>query len=68
MSCPHFCVAPRQKRVPCVRLSTQSRRSDIAGPSSDLGDDDDDDDDDDEDLDDDDVHLGLGSDLSLDDL
>ncbi|XP_056459351.1 putative golgin subfamily A member 8I [Gadus chalcogrammus] len=59
--------APRQKRVPCVRLSTRSRRSDIAGPSSDLGDDDEDDDNDD-DLDDDDVHLGLGSDLSLDDL
>ncbi|CAL8309087.1 unnamed protein product [Lota lota] len=52
-----------QKRV---RLSTQSRRSDIAGPSSDLNEGDDDDDDD-EDLDDD-VNLGLGSDLSLDDL
>ncbi|KAJ3599544.1 hypothetical protein NHX12_033503 [Muraenolepis orangiensis] len=57
--------AHRQKSVPHVRLSTQSRPCDIAGPSRDLGDDDDDDDDDDKDLDDD---VNLGSDLSLDDL
>lgn len=56
--------AHRQKSVPHVRLSTQSRPCDIAGPSRDLGDDDDDDDDD-KDLDDD---VNLGSDLSLDDL
>ena len=74
LSCPfpvllHRCVAPQQKRVPRVRLSTRSTRSDVAGPASDLGDDDDDDDEDlDDDDDDDDVHLGLGSDLSLDDL
>ena len=71
LSCPfpvlHRCVAPQQKRVPRVRLSTRSTRSDVAGPASDLGDDDDDEDLDDDD-DDDDVHLGLGSDLSLDDL
>ncbi|CAL8254635.1 unnamed protein product [Merluccius merluccius] len=65
-------LVPRQKSIPRVRLSTQSRRSDIAGPSSNLGEGDDeedlnDDDDDDKDLDDD-VNLELGSDLSLDDL
>ncbi|KAM8745708.1 dynactin subunit 1 [Acanthopagrus latus] len=49
---------------PRVRLSVQSRRSDFAGPASDLEDDDDDNDD----LLDDDVNPDLGSDLSLDDL
>ncbi|XP_078141869.1 uncharacterized protein LOC139908786 [Centroberyx gerrardi] len=57
--------ALHQKGVQRVRLSTQSRRSDFAGPGSDLEEDDDDDDDD---LLDDDVNLGLGSDLSLNDL
>lgn len=51
-----------------MRLSVQSRRSDFAGPGSDLEEDDDDDDDDDNDLLDDDVNPDLGSDLSLDDL
>ncbi|XP_068558489.1 general vesicular transport factor p115 [Cebidichthys violaceus] len=55
--------APHQK--PRVRLSIQSRRSDFAGPGSDLEDDDDDDGDD---LLDEDVNADLGSDLSLDDL
>ncbi|KAM6939328.1 uncharacterized protein PEZ65_005404 [Lycodopsis pacificus] len=55
--------APHQK--PRVRLSVQSRRSDFAGPGSDLEDDDDDDGDD---LLDEDVNADLGSDLSLDDL
>ncbi|XP_030289142.1 E3 ubiquitin-protein ligase BRE1A isoform X2 [Sparus aurata] len=49
---------------PRVRLSVQSRRSDFAGPASDLEDDDDDNDD----LLNDDVNPDLGSDLSLDDL
>ncbi|XP_054458910.1 dynactin subunit 1 [Anoplopoma fimbria] len=48
---------------PRVRLSVQSRRSDFAGPGSDLEDDDNDDD-----LLDEDVNPDLGSDLSLDDL
>uniref|UniRef100_A0A8P4KAU1 Epidermal growth factor receptor pathway substrate 15 n=1 Tax=Dicentrarchus labrax TaxID=13489 RepID=A0A8P4KAU1_DICLA len=61
---------PALHQKPRVRLSVQSRRSDFAGPGSDLEEDDDDDDDDDEggDLLDDDVNPDLGSDLSLDDL
>ncbi|KAE8294377.1 hypothetical protein D5F01_LYC07330 [Larimichthys crocea] len=51
---------------PRVRLSVQSRRSDFAGPGSDL--EDDDDDDDGEDFLGDDANPDLGSDLSLDDL
>ncbi|XP_068599536.1 coiled-coil domain-containing protein 159 [Brachionichthys hirsutus] len=53
--------APHQK--PPVRLSVQSRRSDFAGPGSDLEDDDDDDNDNDNYL-----NPDLGSDLSLGDL
>ncbi|XP_033476546.2 uncharacterized protein LOC117253302 [Epinephelus lanceolatus] len=52
---------------PRVRLSVQSRRSDFAGPGSDLEDDDDNDDDGD-DLLGEDVNPDLGSDLSLNDL
>ncbi|XP_030289141.1 E3 ubiquitin-protein ligase BRE1A isoform X1 [Sparus aurata] len=59
---PHAPTALHQK--PRVRLSVQSRRSDFAGPASDLEDDDDDNDD----LLNDDVNPDLGSDLSLDDL
>ncbi|XP_059196938.1 uncharacterized protein LOC131977573 [Centropristis striata] len=51
---------------PRVRLSVQSRRSDFAGPGSDVEEDDDDVDGDD--LLDEDVNPDLGSDLSLDDL
>ncbi|TNN38387.1 hypothetical protein EYF80_051453 [Liparis tanakae] len=57
--------APHQK--PRVRLSVQSRRSDFAGPGSDLEEGDDDDDEGD-DLLDEDAIPDLGSDLSLDDL
>ncbi|XP_040896596.1 general vesicular transport factor p115 isoform X2 [Toxotes jaculatrix] len=60
---------PALHQKPRVRLSVQSRRSDFAGPGSDLEDGDDDDDDDDgDDLLDDDVNPDLGSDLSLNDL
>ncbi|XP_056271532.1 fas-binding factor 1 homolog [Pseudoliparis swirei] len=55
--------APHQK--PRVRLSVQSRRSDFAGPGSDLEEGDDDEGDD---RLDEDVSPDLGSDLSLDDL
>ncbi|XP_041791551.1 dynactin subunit 1 [Chelmon rostratus] len=55
---------PALHQKPRVRLSVQSRRSDFAGPGSDLEDDDDSNDD----LLDDDVNPDLGSDLSLDDL
>ncbi|XP_069006159.1 GRB10-interacting GYF protein 2 isoform X2 [Embiotoca jacksoni] len=58
--------APKQK--PQVRLSVQSRRSDFAGPGSDLEEEEDDDDNDEDDLLDDDVNPDLGSDLSLNDL
>ncbi|XP_038572286.1 dynactin subunit 1 isoform X1 [Micropterus salmoides] len=53
---------PALQQKPRVRLSVQSRRSDFAGPESDLEDDDDDD------PLDDDVNPDLVSDLSLDDL
>ncbi|XP_068174685.1 trichohyalin isoform X2 [Antennarius striatus] len=53
--------APHQ---PPVRLSVQSRRSDFAGPGSDLEEDDDDDDDDNDNY----LNPDLGSDLSLGDL
>ncbi|XP_058494616.1 uncharacterized protein LOC131465756 [Solea solea] len=53
---------------PRVRLSVQSRRSDFAGPGSDLEDVDDDEDDDRNCLLDDDLNPDLGSDLSLNDL
>nr|XP_046247425.1 uncharacterized protein LOC124060460 isoform X2 [Scatophagus argus] len=55
---------PDLHHKPRVRLSVQSRRSDFAGPGSDLEDDDDNHDDE---LDDE-VNPDLGSDLSLDDL
>lgn len=61
-------LPPALHQKPRVRLSVQSRRSDFAGPGSDLEDDDDDDDHDGDDLLDDDVNPDLGSDLSLDDL
>ncbi|KAM4629328.1 uncharacterized protein ACJ7VT_001672 isoform 1-T1 [Polymixia lowei] len=57
--------ALHQKSVPRVRLSTQSRRSELAGPGSDLDEEEEEDDDDDNDLLDDDVNLG--SDHSLND-
>uniref|UniRef100_A0A3B4WZP2 Trichohyalin-like n=3 Tax=Seriola lalandi dorsalis TaxID=1841481 RepID=A0A3B4WZP2_SERLL len=64
---------PALYQKPRVHLSVQSRRSNFAGPGSDLEDghdDDDDDDNDDDDLDllDNIVNPDLGSDLSLDDL
>ncbi|KAK5869993.1 hypothetical protein PBY51_024664 [Eleginops maclovinus] len=55
---------PALHQEPRVRLSVQSRRSNFAGPGSDLEDDDDDGDD----LLDEDVNPDLESDLSLDDL
>ncbi|XP_074492024.1 uncharacterized protein LOC141768039 [Sebastes fasciatus] len=58
---------PALHQKPRVRLSVQSRRSDFAGPGSDLEDDDDNDDEGD-DLLDEEVNPDLGSDLSLDDL
>ncbi|GAA6222360.1 early endosome antigen 1-like [Lates japonicus] len=58
---------PALHQKPRVRLSVQSRRSDFAGPGSDLEDGDDDDDGDDL-LDLGDVNPDLGSDLSLNDL
>ncbi|XP_047443042.1 coiled-coil domain-containing protein 102A [Mugil cephalus] len=57
---------PALHQKPRVRLSVQSRRSDFAGPGSDLEDDDENNGDDL--LDDDDADPDLGSDLSLDDL
>ncbi|XP_078115502.1 uncharacterized protein LOC144523655 [Sander vitreus] len=56
---------PALHQKPRVRLSVQSRRSDFAGPGSDLEDDDDNDGDD---LLDEDVNPDFGSDLSLNDL
>ncbi|XP_068449168.1 general vesicular transport factor p115 [Clinocottus analis] len=59
--------APHQK--PRVRLSVQSRRSDFAGPGSDLEEEEEEEEcDDDDDLLDEDLNPDLGSDLSLDDL
>ncbi|KAI3368941.1 hypothetical protein L3Q82_025908 [Scortum barcoo] len=63
---------PALHQKPRVRLSVQSRRSDFAGPRSDLEEDDDEeddnDDDDGDDLLDDDVNPDVESDLSLNDL
>ncbi|XP_039896145.1 centrosomal protein of 128 kDa isoform X1 [Simochromis diagramma] len=58
---------PALHQKPRARLSIQSRRSDFAGPGSDVDGDDNDDNDGDDDLEDD-VNADLGSDLSLDEL
>ncbi|XP_039985421.1 centrosomal protein of 112 kDa [Xiphias gladius] len=59
---------PALNQKPRVRLSVQSRRSNFAGPGSDLEDGDDVNNDDGDDLLDDDVSPDLGSDLSFNDL